>query len=127
MTPYPPRPPHREPRMTRTQWLHRLPDPDDMLGVLDLADHYASTAGTLNRLALAASPWAMWLPYRVWVGSYGLLWCLESSRVHPDDARTIRRLDARGLCRLVADIGTGCPRPDDVPIYLTARALGRCA
>lgn len=122
----PPRP-AMAPIMTRTQWLRRTAEPGDMMAALNLHDGYCSTAGTLARLITASSPWMMQLPYCVWVGAYGLLWALETQRVPMDDARAIRRLEARALCQLVADIAAACPRPDDVPLYLAARALGRAA
>jgi hypothetical protein len=110
--------------MTCTQWLCRPADPAAMLQALDLADDYASTAGTLSRLVAAASPWAMLLPFRVWVGSYGLLWALETGRLMVDDAATLRTLSAGALCRVVADAGTHCDTPLQVVQYMTARALG---
>jgi hypothetical protein len=69
----------------------------------------------------------MLLPHSVWVASYGLLWAWETGRIHPDDGSALRRMDAPTLCRLVLDIAEACPRPMDVALYLTARALGRCA
>jgi hypothetical protein len=100
-----------------------------MLAGLDLRDGdvLAGTAGLLSRLVALSSPWAQLLPFRVWVGTYGLLWALETGRVTPSDAEAIRQLTPAALCRLVADVAASCPRPTDVELYLAARALGRCA
>jgi hypothetical protein len=125
-----PRPPRRPAdALSRTAGLTALADPTTMLTALDLRDGavLAGTAGLLSRLVALSSPWAQLLPFRVWVGAYGLLWCLESARLTPEDAQAIRELPPVALCHLVADIAAACPRPSDAEAYLCARALGRCA
>ena len=119
----PPRP--KDPLMTRPQWLLRRAAATAIMDELGLDDGYCSCAGTLQSIAIAASPWQMRLHYSAWVGAFGLLWALETGRVHGDDSGAIRHLEARALCELVADIAAACPSPRDVPNYIIARDLGR--
>ena len=102
------------PLMTRTQWLLRRAEATAIMDELALDDGYCSCAGTLQRIALAASPWQMRLPYSAWVGAFGLLWALETGRVPADDYGAIRHLEAKALCELVADIAAACPSPRDL-------------
>jgi len=120
--------PRRHTELTRTQWLTRRVDAADLLaylGVQDTADVCISVAGTLGRIVTGAGPWNMQLPHGAWVGAYGLLWALETGRLHADDYHALRRLGARDLCQLIADAATACDHPQDVPRYITARAVGR--
>ncbi len=128
MTPARTRRPAHLAELTRTQWLTRRVNADDLLtylGVQDTADVCISVVGTLGRIATGAGPWNMQLPHGAWVGAYGLLWALETGRLHADDYHALRRLGARDLCQLIADAAGTCDRPQDVPRYITARAPGR--
>jgi len=116
----------RVPELTRTQWLTRRVDADDLavyLGVTATDAHTCiSVAGALGRIVTVAGPWNMRLPHAAWVAAYGLLWALETGRLHADDYHALRRLGARDLCQLIADAAMACDRPQDVPSYITARA-----
>jgi hypothetical protein len=122
-----PRPPRMGDALSRTAWLTGSTTIDDLLreGADDTL--FCSPSGLLSRLVAASSPWVMLLPHSVWVASYGLLWAWDTGRIDADDGSALRRMDAPALCRLVLDIGAACPRPTDVEVYMTARALGRCA
>ncbi len=121
----------RLPELTRTQWLTRRVDAADLTTYLGVAaadaDTCISVAGTLGRIVTAAGPWNMRLPHGAWVAAYGLLWALETGRLHADDYHALRRLGARDLCGLIADAAAACDRPQDVPRYVAARAPGRTA
>jgi hypothetical protein len=116
----------RHTELTRTQWLTRRVDAADLLAYLGVqsadADSCISVAGTLGRVVTAAGPWNMHLPHGAWVGAYGLLWALETGRLHADDYHALRQLGARDLCLLIADAAAACDRPQDVPRYIAARA-----
>ncbi len=125
-TPPPPREPRPAPELTRSAWLTERPTPAGLLTLLDLDPALAiGAAATLGRLVAFASPWAMRLPYGAWVAAYGLLWSFETGALLPADAAAIRRLPVGALCVLLCDIAAACPRPTDVPPYITARAPGR--